>query len=262
MKLYKRILETIVDFGKLSEEQKSKDIYIHKHIYFSWLIISMFTTRFEKAKRFFLELGAIDIVLIISTFIFNKYWLMIIPGLTLPILLAFCIYKVYLDMQLKRKTDNEERKKYISKLQDRIANFSLLNFRVIPLKVWRQIKRENKEWYQHLRSEECNHYCYTTTRELANYMKDPKIKILWISAKNIVNGKEHGHAVLVKNNYIYDTNLRRTYKYGTYIKCYEAKRFKRISICDYTNQEYMNVSFREFSLWCKKHGVLRSIEDN
>lgn len=69
-------------------------------------------------------------------------------------------------------------------------------------------------------------------------------------------------AVLQKNNCIYDTNFRRTYKRDKYLRAFDAEIFKEYSLEEYIIQNRKSPSdfldWGEFENWCKSRGANRN----
>lgn len=139
----------------------------------------------------------------------------------------------------------------------------LLDGRVISYKEWQTIKKDNEWTYRVLRSDECNHKCYDITYVLANILRNPDIKIVWLCIRDRENPElKWGHAVLQKNNCIYDTNFRRTYKRDKYLRAFDAEIFKEYSLEEYIIQNRKSPSdfldWGEFENWCKTRGAIRN----
>jgi hypothetical protein len=141
-------------------------------------------------------------------------------------------------------------------------NLWLLNCQVISFKDWKTIKKRWKELYYFARSEACNHQCYTTTYEIANTLKNPEIKILWIAIQSIE--EKCGHAVILRKGKIYDSNLRRTFNYDEYFKAFNVEIFKEYLLEDYLvkgklsrESSFEDLDWKSFGDWCEERNVAR-----
>lgn len=160
-------------------------------------------------------------------------------------------------------------------LINKLQNVYLINPLVISFKDWKKLKKAAKTNYDYLRSYNSVGECYKATYYIANVLRKKQIKIMWLVNCNSTH--KYGHAVLVKNNWIYDTNRRRTYSKAKYLELNQSKVFKEISIDEYLaeNMEQLisyevntNAVFRklrpdwdEFKIFCENFGAKRSTAD-
>lgn len=259
MFFYERIaLREIKEFQELSKEEKKEDLYLFKHKYFAtWLTYRLTTSTIPTL---------IALVLCIISMVLNnafKGW-----GITLivcfSIITAIAIDVFYIViMVIAQKKDVEDIRASIKR---KIRNIQLINFGVITFKNWMTIRKNDKELYSFIRSEGCNHLCYNTTYLIANALKDPEIKIIWMSIKPCMEEK-CGHAALCRKNKIYDTNARKTYNREKYFKAFNAEIFKEYTIDQYLNNndpykvpgsEFLD--WEEFGKWCEEKGAQRTEE--
>ena len=260
MNFYKRTLKNVDSFQNLSEEQKERQIYLYKHKFLPWVIMDMFTVNSNQTMCLVIILDLICIACLLISYFLKFFYLMIFAIIVIPILIMLFIVNCYIQRKLDKK-DEKEQKKFIDEFCERISNIYLWNFKVISLRTWISIKKY-KEYYRYLRSSKCNNKCYATSRKLVTVMLDPKVKLLWLGVVGTQDGHKFGHSVLRKGNWIYDSNLRRTYKAKLYIECYQAEIFKEFEINEYMDSEYMSEIWNgEFKTWCDEKGIKRAIED-
>lgn len=63
------------------------------------------------------------------------------------------------------------------------------------------------------------------------------------------------HAVIVKDNCVYDTNLRRHFDYNEYIELYHIVIYKLFSEEEYRKETFFDDIRSEFVEWCEKNNV-------
>lgn len=258
MNLYKRTLKDVESFQKLSEEEKERNIYLYKNRYLTSVIIDIFTVNFSRNSNIVLAIDILCGILLLISYFSKCYYYSIMPIIILPFLVAFMITAIYFRINLKKKN----REKFIVKLFDKISIMYLWNHKVITLKNWKQIKKDDKTYYKYVRSSKCNNKCYNTAENIARIVIDPDLKLLWINAVDSSNGHRFGHAILKRGDYIYDSNQRRTYDFEKYMKCYQAKVFREFTFKEYMDDDYMYEAFRgEFKTYCKERGIVRCTED-
>lgn len=253
MGLFERIfLKDVSDFQELTTEQKKQYLTLHYHQHLAIGLASSFLTIIPNT-----------ITLVIC--VVNLIILICIGGVLSHILfyttMPLAITILGIELRYFRKMENyQEARKYLA---EKVQNLWLLNWQVISFKDWKNIKKRCKTLYYGARSEACNHECYTTTYALANTLKNPEIKILWISVQ--CEEKRYGHAVILKNGKIYDSNLRRTFNYDKYFKAFNVEIFKEYSIAEYLGKDILPYEsslfaskWEEFGEWCKNNNVVRN----
>lgn len=258
MSLFERIiLKDVQDFQNLTAEEKERDLTLFKHKYVALWITCMFMNSMIPSV-ISLVLGIINLVICI---VCDGAIVSIVFFTTLPILAftsaidTIIMYK----SKFKKKTGEEIGDWFIEKFQ----NLWLLNQKVISFKDWIIIKKRNKVLYDKARSEDCNHKCYFTSYAIANTLENPDIKILWISIQTTPEDK-CGHSVIVRDDKIYDSNLRRTYNREEYLKAFKAEVFKEYSIEEYMSKANMQQTYftfldwEEFGEWCKVRNAVRN----
>lgn len=257
MSLFEKIiLKDVQDFQNLTAEEKERNLTLFKHQYVaSWITCLFMYSIIPTAIS--LVLCVINLAICIAC---DGVIVSIVFFTTLPII-AFLTAKDMIVMykyKFKKQTGEEIVDWFIEKIQ----NLWLLNRKVISFKDWKIIKKRNKVLYDKARSEDCNHQCYFTSYALANTLENPDIKVLWICIETL--NEKCGHSVIVRNDKIYDSNLRRTYNREEYLKAFKAEVFKEYSIEEYmskanTQQTYFTfLDWEEFGEWCKVRNAVRN----
>ena len=78
-----------------------------------------------------------------------------------------------------------------------------------------------------LLSDECHHCCYYYSLEIARIIKD-SILIWGAIEEPFEDGHNYyAHAVILRNGYIYDSNMRQSEKYEDFTKLYKFKLYKQ-----------------------------------
>ena len=151
---------------------------------------------------------------------------------------------------------------FIEKIGDKVLNRKLNDYSVITREDWKKIKKTDKNLFNILKSIKSQGECYTITLKVAHILKDSNIKIVWLLNEdlNSFNIKLYGHAVLKKENRIYDTAVRDTFDEQEYYHINNSKIFKEIEIEKYGMKELKN-DWENFKEFCKINGGKRGIED-
>ena len=248
MNLQKEIFNNVDGFRELEEDKKEKFIYLFKHRYIVDLVVN------RKLVLLFMLINVVFLIFsIIGLFLKNNIAIKIICS----IFIVFAtIYTIILLLSMFRKS-----RKF---LEAEMSKINLLNNKVISQDMWKKVKKYDRWEYRYFRTEQCYGKCYDTTRDLANILKEPEIKILWVGATHPLTGHKFGHAILRKGEYIYDSNLRRTYESKKYLEAFDAQIFKEFSIGEknkYLESDAYEINWREFGIWCKERGILRATRD-
>lgn len=162
-----------------------------------------------------------------------------------------------------------------TKLINKLQNIYLINPLVISFNDWKKLKKVSKTNYDYLRSVNSIGECYRATYYIANVLRKKQIKIMWLV--NCDSTHKYGHAVLVKNNWIYDTNMRKTYSKRKYLELNQSKIFKKFYIDEYlaenidqlisyeVNNDFvfrrLRPDWNEFKIFCENIGAKRSTAD-
>ena len=260
MCLYERfILGNVRIFQNVTTEEKQKHLTLFGHKYLSmWLAYNFIGTIYPFVISFIL-LG-IDIALCCKV---RNLFSCIFIFINLALIVFFHIIEIIIIYKFKYKKNTMD--EVVDWMIEKFQNLWLLNWHVISFIDWINIKRNNRELYEMSRSAECDHKCYYISYLLANTLRNPDIKIVWMCIKSL--GKCCGHAVLQKDNRIYDSNLRRTFKREKYMEAFEVKVFREYSISEYLNKvnldsdKFTFLDWEEFGKWCEKQNVVRSNDD-
>jgi hypothetical protein len=173
---------------------------------------------------------------------------------------------------VERISMGDDKLKWSVSVFDKITKVWFLNSRVITRKDWRSVRKKCEEDYKYFRSVNSSGHCYDVTFSIANFIKNKNIKIIWLLCDLEKEGK-FGHAVLEKNGYVYDPNLRRTYKLKKYIKYTRGKIYRVFSFDDYFTLASVGMSgdervfkhfdkeWNEFKEFCKVNGGIRDSSD-
>ena len=156
------------------------------------------------------------------------------------------------------KMDIETFEKWCDSSIDKVQTLLFADYKVFN--IWKriQVKKFDKEFYHHIQTEECDKQCYRCTFKLAHLLNDSKVKILWIAGTPFDDEDRYGHAVLVKNGYILDTNTRRSYKRKKYLKAMQAEIFYEYSLEEYFHVDTpWDLKWDEFGTWCEERNVQR-----
>lgn len=152
---------------------------------------------------------------------------------------------------------------------DKIRNLCLINSKVISRKDWKAIKKHDKKSYKVLLSYLSHNKCYVSSFYIANVLKNKDVKIIWLTIT--FNGKTFGHSVLAKNNYIYDSNFRKTYLQEDYLKHCHSKVFREFSLEEYLTDDIQKNSnpfthfsneWQEFKTFCESNDAIRCISEH
>lgn len=251
--LEKVILKLDPDFQLLSTKEEKRNyltIFGHKHIslFFTYMFM-------QSIVPFFVSIFILIVNLAVLLAVKNKAISLTFFYITMPLPVVNAIVMSIIKYKIEfKKQDATETANW---LWDKIQNLWIWNGCVISLKDWLYIRKKDKELYEWLRSDSCNHKCYDATLQLAKTLHNPNIKILWIGLTDF--REKYGHAVLEKNGWIYDTNHRRTYKKEKYLKAQEAKVFKEIPIQVYQKvSDFNQLGWEDFGKWCQERSIIRN----
>ena len=157
----------------------------------------------------------------------------------------------------KKKLNNFLVRKYQAN-SDKLINFffkffTLYTNKVIPIKIWRQIKSHSKELYNDLTSENCNGICYYYSWILGLILKD--VDLIWGGIYCPTTHCWYAHAFIVKNAYVYDSNFRQSYKFDDYAKAQNLKIYKKWSYDQYKIKDFHSTVREGFYKWCEENNI-------
>lgn len=138
-----------------------------------------------------------------------------------------------------------------------IRKFISINGKALGRKEWKAIKEYDINLYNALLSDNCNHCCYYYSLEIARIIKDSTL--IWGAIEEpFENGHNYyAHAVILRNDYIYDSNMHQSERYEDFIKLYNFKLYKQWSYNEYSRKDFRQSERTEFRKWCKENNVLR-----
>ena len=224
--LYKKSLKQLRDKNATKEEIKN-DWYIFKHSYRMSYIATVLCT---SVLSIFLSLYlcGIGLALCIISLTTKLYFFSIF---VIPILFLILMSEIIFQKRNKWIKEGKELDKFLEIVLDKFHNIYLINPFVISNKDWKTLKKISKKNYDRIRSFESQTDCYECTFYIANMLRKSKLKIMWLLCDQ--QNKKFGHAVLVKGNWIYDTNRRKTYSKKKYLQHTNSKIFCEIDISKY-----------------------------
>lgn len=130
------------------------------------------------------------------------------------------------------------------------------NGKALGKKEWKEIKEHDIRLYNDLLCDECDHYCYFYSLEIARIIKD-SILIWGAVEEPFEEGhKFYAHAVILRNGYIYDSNMRQSAKYEDFVKLYKFKTYKQWEYNEYSRENFRARERLGFREWCKDNNVL------
>lgn len=124
--------------------------------------------------------------------------------------------------------------------------------RVVSKDDWKQIKKKNKKSYKFILSKKYFGNCYYVSWILALHIEDAKIMYCSVAAKE---GGQTAHAVVVKNNCVYDTNKKKHFDYDEYIKMSKAEVYKIFDKDVYAKKSFFDDIRQDFVDWCAERNV-------
>jgi len=217
------------------------------HILLSSYIVA--ASLFHLDFQFILALVTIPLSILIA-FGENRM-LTIIALLLYAVILLYLIFSMiireYHKNFMKKGLSYEES---YSNVVDIVRNLWLLNPKVLSLKDWHKIKKSSAERYKNLISENSNGHCYNSTSYILKTLKSNKIKSMWLIISD--SDRTFGHAVLTKNNYIYDPSHRRTFNRQKFLTHYNGIIFKEFSY-----NEFYDGIWEDFEEFCNANGGIR-----
>jgi len=133
------------------------------------------------------------------------------------------------------------------KISFKIVMYLLRYGKVVSKEDWKYIKKYCKrKVYRKLRSKKSKGYCYYYSRVVAYFLKDAQLMYCCIKCQDHYSG----HAVVVKNNCVYDTNQRKHFEYNEYLELFDAKVYKMFSAEEYRKESFFDDIRQGFAEWC------------
>ena len=248
------IFKNLKGFQELGAKERKRYITLFGHRHFSQWLVGLIV-----------QIKLINIITIVDLFLCVMNIVMILLDketyiyffwITIPFI-AFFTSIIHIATKVL-KMDVENFKKWSDSSIDKVQTLLFADYKVFNIRKRLRLKKFDKEFYQHIQTEECNNQCYRCSFKLAYLLNDSKVKILWISGTPFDDEDRYGHAVLVKNGYILDTNTRRSYKRKKYLKAMQAEIFYEYSLEEYSRVDTpWELKWDEFGIWCEERNVQR-----
>lgn len=142
------------------------------------------------------------------------------------------------------------------KIEEFIRRFITINGKALGRKEWKKIKEYDVALYNDLLCDRCTHCCYLYSLKIARIITDSTL--IWgaIEEPFEEGHKYYAHAVILRNGYIYDSNMRQSEKLEDFIKLYKFKTYKKWNYDEYSREYFREDEREEFRKWCKKNNVL------
>lgn len=125
--------------------------------------------------------------------------------------------------------------------------------RVISYNDWKKLKLLYPKEYRWVRSRKSIGYCYNVAFILAILKQD--VELLFLGVSDADKDKYLAHCVVLKNDYIYDTNDRIHYTQDDYMKYFKCKVYKAFSSDEYNCDDFLKLTFPKFNKWCIENNV-------
>lgn len=117
---------------------------------------------------------------------------------------------------------------------------------------WKRIKKRNKRAYKYILDKKNIGHCYYISWILALWLNDAKLIYCSIRCSD---GHHTGHAVVLRNNCVYDTNLRMNCDLDEYIKELDAEVYKIFDEEVYRTESFFQDIYQDFYNWCSERNV-------
>lgn len=176
----------------------------------------------------------------------------LILSITSVVVLVIFIYrrpKIKLDDFIIKKYQDNSKKLVIFFFK----LFTVYTNKVIPIKIWGKIKSESPKLYMDLTSESCEGFCYYYSLTLGLILKD--VDLIWGGYYDSKTHQYHAHAFIVKDEYVYDSNHRLSYKFDDYVTAKNLKIYKRWSYSEYSIKNFRSTVRQDFRKWCEENDV-------
>lgn len=124
--------------------------------------------------------------------------------------------------------------------------------RVVTKEDWKNIKKANPKLYKELCTNKSRGGCYFYSWTTALFLKDAE---LMYGSFKCSDGSLSGHAVIVKNNCVYDTNHRLHYDIEEYMQLLDFDVYKMFSEKEYRTKDFFDNIRDSFVQWCAERNV-------
>ena len=123
--------------------------------------------------------------------------------------------------------------------------------RVVTKEDWKNIKKYCPMLYKKVWKKDSLGHCYFYSWAIALYLKNAEIMYCSIDTKDGATG----HAVIVKNNCVYDTNRRQHYDLEEYKELFGVNIYKLFSEKEYREEKFFDNIREGFVNWCAENNV-------
>lgn len=151
------------------------------------------------------------------------------------------------------KTLSEKRK---IKIVEFLFKFFTLNGKALGKEEWKKIKKYDFGLYRELLCDDSLHLCYFYSLKIAKVIKDSTLIWGYVEPCFKNNTYRAAHALIIKNNYVYDSNLKLSIKYDDYASLYNLKIYKSWNYNVYSKKFFREDERAEFRKWCINNDVL------
>lgn len=141
------------------------------------------------------------------------------------------------------------------KMEEFIRKIVSKNGKALGRKEWKAIKRHDIGLYHDLLCDECDHCCYFYSLEIAKIIKDSTLIWGGVEEPFEEGHKYYAHAVILRNGYIYDSNMRQSEKYEDFTKLYKFKLYKKWQYDEYSRKDFRESERADFRKWCIEYNV-------
>ena len=124
--------------------------------------------------------------------------------------------------------------------------------RVVTKKDWKNMKKYGRKLYKLIWSNKSYGHCYDISRAIAVHLSDVQLMYCAISCKD---GSLTCHSVIVKNNSVFDTNLKIHENYDEFIEDRKAIVYKFFSYEEYIKESFFNDIEDDLLKWCINNNV-------
>ena len=140
-------------------------------------------------------------------------------------------------------------------IENFIRKYISTNGKALGKKEWQAIKNQDIGLYNDLLCDECNHFCYFYSLEIAKIIKD-SILIWGAIEEPFEEGHNYyAHAIILRREYIYDSNMRQSSKYDDFVRLYNFKKYKQWNYNEYSKKNFRANERTDFRKWCQKNNV-------
>lgn len=171
-------------------------------------------------------------------------------------LIAYICFSVFFSDELSILTSLMFRKLYFSLCTSKGEALSKSDFKII--------EEKNSKLYELLTSQKCCGYCYSICFSILQVLGKGSIK--YIAAKNFIKDEESidneytMHVLYVYNDWAFDTFSHRQLPVNELLKIYKCKEYTEFNYNDIkalSYEEFTDLKYEEFELWCKENDVFQ-----